>query len=81
MAKFARLLAAVVFSLQIAGLAGVLGSFFWTPGWMVVHYVIRPEGVGGLGLVMAVGFGVDFVLVCAMLYRLFGWIEIRWRSR
>jgi hypothetical protein len=80
-AKLARLLAAVFFSLQIAGLAGVLGGFFWTPGWMVVHYVIRPEGMGGLGLGMAVGFGVDFVLVCAMLYGLFGWVEIKLRNR
>ena len=79
--KFARLLAAAVFSVQIAALAAVLCGFFYTPGWMFVHYVLQPAITDDMATNVIVGFGIDFALICAVMYRLFGWIEIRWRKR
>jgi hypothetical protein len=79
--KFARLLAAVAISLPIAILAGAIGKFFWTPGWMVVAYIVPARNMKDMGRSLTIGFGLDFVLICAVLYWTFGWIQTQWRNR
>jgi hypothetical protein len=60
--KFARLLAAAVFSVQIAALVAVLCGFFYTPGWMFVHYVLQPAITDDMATNVIVGVRNRFCL-------------------
>jgi hypothetical protein len=61
-----------ILSVPTAGIAAGIAGWFWTPGWMVVHYVVPPQGMKDLGRSMVVGIGLDSVLCCAAFYWILG---------